>query len=239
MPAAQAGGLKAIRWWVERPSMDGDSPWSAGSPYPALSLYAAAMAYVEAAVVVYLRALYHPAGFFFPLEPIPLGMALTELGREAATILMIAALALLSRGSRREQFAAFVYVFGVWDIFYYAWLKVLIGWPKGLLDPDVLFLIPAPWVGPVLAPMLVSSLLIALAWVLRPPWPRRSAPAAGRVEWALLLGGAALVLWTFIRPNLRLLSPQMTVVYPERYAWEVFSAGWLMGAGAIMRLVFK
>ena len=46
-----------------------------------LTIYAVAMAYVESAVVVYLRALYYPQGFDFPLAPMPPGMMALEIGR--------------------------------------------------------------------------------------------------------------------------------------------------------------
>ena len=44
------------------------------------------------------------------------------------------------------KFAFFLFLFGVWDIFYYIWLKVFLHWPASLLTWDVLFLIPVPWV---------------------------------------------------------------------------------------------
>ncbi|MFN3876453.1 MAG: hypothetical protein ACK4L7_11140, partial [Flavobacteriales bacterium] len=86
----------------------------------------------------------------------------TEVWREAATLLMLLAPAALVARSALERFAWFCYGFGVWDIFYYVWLKALIGWPGSLLSPDLLFLIPVPWVGPVWAPCAVSLGLIAL-----------------------------------------------------------------------------
>ena len=43
-------------------------------PRTALLLYAVAMGYLEAAVVVYLRAIYYPEGFSFPLKPMDAGI---------------------------------------------------------------------------------------------------------------------------------------------------------------------
>jgi hypothetical protein len=206
-------------------------------PYLALAVYAAAMAYLEAAVVVYLRELFHPAGFSFPLMPIEPRMAVAEIGREVATVIMIGAVAQLAGGCARDRFAAFAFVFGVWDILYYAWLKILIGWPQGWFDPDVLFLIPEPWVGPVIAPMLVALFLILLAFILRPARPgETSPPRIGILDWALLLAGAALVLWSFLEPNLGTAALDRPAVYPERYAWEAFCAGLLLGAIALARI---
>jgi hypothetical protein len=125
-------------------------------------VFAATMGYFEAAVVVYLRALYYPEGFSFPLKLIPTGMAVIEIGREAATIIMLLTAAMIAGKLFWERFGYFIILFGVWDIFYYVWLKVTIGWPSGMFDYDILFLIPFPWTGPVIAPVLISLLMTAV-----------------------------------------------------------------------------
>jgi hypothetical protein len=129
---------------------------------------AIAFGYIEAAVVVYLRQIFHPGGFRFPLVSFPLtaqsrSMVLVEVGREAATIILIFCAAYLSGHNRRQRLAYFLIIFAVWDIFYYAWLWVILGWPASIMDWDVLFLIPLPWAGPVLAPVLVSLMMLVLA----------------------------------------------------------------------------
>ena len=126
-----------------------------------LFFFAAAMGYMESAVVVYLRALYYPAGFHIitqeSLKLIPLKMLFTEEGREFATIVMLVSLSILvEKKNILRRIAYFLFAFSIWDIFYYVWLRVLIGWPETLLTNDVLFLIPHPWVGPVLAPVIIS-----------------------------------------------------------------------------------
>jgi hypothetical protein len=50
--------------------------------------------------------------------------------------------------------------FGLWDIFYYIWLWVFIGWPRSVFELDLLFLIPLPWWGPVLSPVLIALLMV-------------------------------------------------------------------------------
>ena len=124
------------------------------------------MAYLESAIVVYLRELYYPTGFNFPLVEIPIPIYVTEIGREVATILMLWAVAKLIAANGREWFAYFAFNFAVWDIWYYIWLKILINWPSSLLEWDILFLIPLPWAGPVLAPVLVSVCLILAAYFI-------------------------------------------------------------------------
>src|SRR5215471_13766120 len=114
--------------------------------------YAVAMAYLESAIVVYLRRLYYPHGFDFPLVIIDIPTLLLELGREAATIVMLATVGIAAGRTKVGKGAYFLLLFGVWDICYYIWLKAFVEWPSSLLTWDVLFLIPVPWVGPVLAP---------------------------------------------------------------------------------------
>src|SRR6266511_3308216 len=126
---------------------------------PWLIIYAVAMAYVESAVVVYLRALYFPQGFAFPLVPLPPDMLAIEIGREVATLVVLLGVAMLAGPERWDRLLVLGVIFGVWDLFYYVWLWVLLRWPPSPLTWDVLFLIPVPWTGPVLAPAVVSAVL--------------------------------------------------------------------------------
>src|SRR3954464_7934186 len=125
-----------------------------------LAVFAVAMAYVESAVVVYLRAIYYPHGFAFPLALMPSDMVAIEIGREAATLVMLLGVATLAGVDGWDRILMFCIAFGVWDIAYYVWLWVFLRWPPSLLTWDVLFLIPVPWVGPVVAPVIVSVVMI-------------------------------------------------------------------------------
>ncbi len=118
---------------------------------------------VEAAVVVYLRAAIgllagSPASEM--LANMPRGLVATELLREAATIFMLLCVALLAAPKARERTAAFLWTFAFWDIFYYVWLRLITGWPGSLTAPDVLFLLPVPWLAQVWFPVLVSLLTV-------------------------------------------------------------------------------
>ncbi|MEI2825904.1 MAG: hypothetical protein V9F04_05470 [Dermatophilaceae bacterium] len=126
-----------VRTWVQL------LPW--------MTVYAIAMAFLESAVVIDLRALYYPVEFTFPMAPIDRRIAITELLREVATMVMLLAPGAMLTRRALERFAWFIYCFGVWDIFYYVFLKAILDWPVTLLDWDILFLVPVPWVGPVLA----------------------------------------------------------------------------------------
>ena len=134
-------------------------------------IFSIAFGYIEAAVVVYLRAIFHPDGFTFPLEvfsidPVGKRLLLTEVGREAATIVLVFASAWLFGGNTQQRFAYFLTIFSVWDIFYYVWLKVLIDWPGSIMDWDILFLMPLIWASPVLYPVLISLTLLVFAVII-------------------------------------------------------------------------
>lgn len=213
-----------------------------------------AMAFLESAVVVYLRALYYPEGFDFPLVPMDRSLIGTEIGRELATLLMLLAPAALITRSALERFAWFCFGFGMWDIFYYVWLKVLLDWPSSLLSRDLLFLIPVPWVGPVWAPCAISLGLIALACVIL---RGRSRSASFRVDgrsWAMLIIGALLMIVSFtIDPLMRVegLDALTSVTsmgdagakalmqgrdyIPDRYPWPWFLAGAVVATAGTLR----
>jgi hypothetical protein len=195
-----------------------------------LIIYAVAMAYVESAVVVYLRTIYYPQGFAFPLAPMPSDMLAVEIGREAATLVMLLAVAVLAGVERWDRFLLFCVAFGVWDLFYYVWLWVLVQWPPSLFTWDVLFLIPVPWIGPVLAPAVVSVVLVVGGLLLL----RRRARGESRIfplAWGILaLAGAVLVLTSFTL-DFQVVLRQME---PPTFRWGLFGAGIALSVAALV-----
>jgi hypothetical protein len=132
-----------------------------------VSFFAVAMAFVETMIVYYLRKLYYPDNVLFPLNTsMPYEILILEWIREAATIVMLIAIAALAGKTYKEKFAYFIYSFAIWDIFYYIWLKVTLNWPESFLTWDVLFLIPITWAAPVICPMIVSLSMIFGAFVI-------------------------------------------------------------------------
>ncbi|GIX48016.1 MAG: hypothetical protein KatS3mg131_2227 [Candidatus Tectimicrobiota bacterium] len=198
--------------------------------------YAVAMAYLEATIVVYLRRLYYPEGFTFPLKVIDLPTMWLELGREACTLVMLATVAIAAGRSRAGKLAFFLFLFGVWDIFYYVWLKVFLNWPPSLLTWDVLFLIPVPWVGPVLAPVCVALTMIGMALVLLRLEARGPVPAAGAGVW-LAQGVAALaIILSFTLDVLPRLAPaRLEQWVPTAYRWWLLFASLALAIGAFGR----
>jgi hypothetical protein len=217
----------------------------------ALVLFAVAFGYVEAAVVVYLRHVYEPlrealypgrpAGDLFPLIPMAqlssehVRLLAVELGREAATLLMLAGAGILAARDRRQWIAGFAVSFGVWDITFYVFLKVLVDWPASLLTWDLLFLIPVPWVGPVLAPLIVSAVLIVCGLItLSRDWdgrPIRATPS----HWICLVGGALVIIVAFTWNYSTLLAGKP----PEHFHWILFSMGLLAGIGTFVHAWLK
>jgi len=158
------------------------------------------MGYLESSVVVYLRELYYPEGFNFPLKAMAQDVAVTELFREAATLIMILAVGVLVAEYRLHRFAWFLVVFSVWDIFYYIFLKVLIGWPESLFTTDILFLLPSIWTGPVVAPVINSLTMILLAIViLNSNKGPNSVVSLSKMVWALLIVGSVIILFAYMK----------------------------------------
>jgi len=204
-----------------------------------VAIFAVAMAYLEAATVVYLRRVFGITDLIrdtSPLDPLISGV---ELGRELATLVMILAAGWAAGKSRQSRLGFAFFTFGLWDIVYYAWLKVFLGWPESLLSSDILFLVPLPWWGPVLSPVLVALLCMvggALAIraddrgrKLRPGLPELGAAAAG----------ALAVLYSFMADALAALpadAETLNRLRPTAFLWPVYLAGLALMTWSVWRV---
>ena len=163
-----------------------------------LIIFGIAMGFLEAAVVVYLRELYYPEGFAFPLKQMAIEELSIEYLREISTIVMLLSIGSIAGRNFYERLSYFLLSFGIWDIFYYVWLKVLLNWPPSLLTWDILFLIPVIWIGPVLAPLICAATMVAIAGCIlyfqNRGHPVKIKPSA----WFILLTGAFIIFVTFI-----------------------------------------
>ena len=193
-----------------------------------VSAFAIAMAHVEAMIVVYLRRLYYPGGFRFPLVIIDTPTLLLELEREAATLVMLAAYGLAAGRSKAGKLGNFLIAFGVWDIFYYVWLKVVLDWPASLLTWDVLFLIPVPWVGPVIAPVSVACTMIGMGLGLLHLEQRGPVPAAGTGVWMAQAAACLIIIASFtldVLPRLPNHGALLREWVPSAYRWWMLALG--------------
>ncbi|MCP4313778.1 MAG: hypothetical protein GY790_21195 [Bacteroidetes bacterium] len=163
-----------------------------------ITLFAIAMGFLEAAVVVYMREILYPGGFEFPLSPVPVRLVVTELFREVATMVMLITIGIVAAKRFSTGFAWFIYSFAIWDIFYYVFLKAILDWPESLLTWDVLFLIPTTWTGPVLSPVLVSLTMILLAVVILVYAERGKETRIRGLEWAGLIAGSLILVFSWI-----------------------------------------
>ncbi len=194
------------------------------------AVFGISMGFVEAAVVVYLRRIYYPEGFTFPLKPLTDNLIGVEVLREVATIFMLSSVAALAGKKLWERFAYFIFCFGVWDIFYYVWLKFLINWPLTIFDWDILFLIPLPWIGPVIAPVTISLMMITLGLIIINIFHKGFEFNPGLISRVLSLAGTGFIIFSFMRDTGATLHQKP----PQPYWYGFLLFGELLYAGAFI-----
>jgi hypothetical protein len=221
-----------------------------------ITIFSIAMGFMETAVVIYLRRIYYPDGFRFPLVVIDDQIAVVELCREAATIIMLVLIGILTGKTTSQRFSVFIYCFAVWDIFYYIFLKVFLDWPASLVSWDILFLIPVPWLGPVLAPVILSVSMILLAAPVIYSMEKGINAEIKKREWICLIAGSVTVILSFIWNYILIISSQENTsntdadimlstlkhYVPEKFNWIIFSVGELIivaGVFLFLRRVFR
>ena len=197
------------------------------------AVFAAAFGWVEAVVVVYLREIYYPSGFTFPLEMMPPSTAVVEVAREAATLVMLAAVARLGARSGWGRFGLFAVAFGVWDLVYYLGLFLALGWPESLATWDVLFLIPGIWTSPVWAPMLISVLLVGCGACLARLGEAGRLPPPDRLEWLLAAASLVAILGAFLANH----GPVAAGAAPGAFPRLPFFSGVALALAAFVRLL--
>ncbi|MEJ0088677.1 MAG: hypothetical protein WDM80_02840 [Limisphaerales bacterium] len=203
-------------------------------------IYAAAMAWVESAVVFYLRSMIDRIEPYQP-NPLPMigGFASVELPREFATLVMLFGVGVLAGRTWRARFGYALIAFGVWDIFYYVFLKMICGWPHSLFDWDILFLLPMPWWGPVLSPVLISLLMI-LWGTFASQSERTSAPALSNWRvWLLNFSGVVLALYVFMADTIAASHYGLEAIrtmLPERFNWPLFCVALALMSAPTMQI---
>ncbi len=202
--------------------------------------FAVTMAYLESTIVVYLRRLYYAdrGGFDFPLVIVDVPTLLLELGREACTIVMLATFGIAAGRTKVGKFAFFLFLFGVWDIFYYIWLKVFLDWPASLLTWDVLFLIPVPWVGPIMAPVSVACTMIGMALVMLHLETRGPVRPAGKTVWLAQVVACLIIITSFtidVIPRLDATGARLAQWLPTTYRWWMLLLGLALAIGPFVR----
>ncbi len=201
-----------------------------------ITIFAAAMAWVEAAVVVYLRTMIDRIEPYQP-DPLPnfVGLGQIEIVREAATLVMLASVGWLAGKTPRARFAYTAITFGIWDILYYVYLVPMSGWPHSIFDWDILFLLPLPWWGPVLAPVSIAILMIVGgAIALQTDASPRS------ISWFVAMIGTVIGLVTFMADAIRVASQgteAIRTVLPTQFNWNLFIIALAMMAMPVLDMV--
>ncbi len=205
--------------------------------------FATAMAWVESAVVYYLRTHIDRIDPYQP-HPLPVigGLGPVELVREFATLVMLFTVGALAARTWRARFGYMLLAFGAWDILYYVFLKLMCDWPHSLLDWDILFLLPLPWWGPVLAPVLISTLMILwgtmatqFEHILPASTPRWKA-------WMLCTSGAIIALYTFMTDAIHARDggvPVLRELLPTTFNWPLFGLGLALMSVPVWRSYFE
>lgn len=206
-------------------------------------LFAIAMAWVEAAVVLYLRTL---TNRIEPYQPNPLpefeALDLPEMVREAATLIMLSTVGWLAGRRLRTRAAYAAVAFGIWDIFYYVFLRMLTGWPHSLRDWDILFLLPLPWWGPVLAPVCIAILMIFWGTLVIHSHSERTEPPRCQ-SWRIIATGStgiAVALYAFMADAIRVASQgkeALRAMLPSSFNWPLFGFALLLMAVPVIDLV--
>jgi len=207
-----------------------------------LTVFAVSMGFFESAIVIYLREIIYPDGFAFPLQPVERGLATTEILREAFSLLMLLSVGILVGKSTTTRFAYFLYSFAIWDIFYYIFLKILINWPESLMTMDILFLLPVTWFGPVIAPVILSFLMILLALLILYFSARNEHVHLKAHELVMFITGSVIIIISFTQDYIRFILSHYSTIdvwsmqakdilklsvqyYPENFYWPIFIVG--------------
>ena len=205
--------------------------------------FAAGMAWVEAACVYYLRVMVDRVEPYQP-DPLPIRGILgeVELVREGATLLMLAMTGMLAGRTWRARLGYAAIAFGSWDILYYVFLRIISGWPASLFDWDILFLLPLPWWGPVLAPVSIALLMIVWGTFATQFVDQSPTTSLTRALWCVSGLGIALALSVFMSDALRTVHQGLDVtrqVLPRAFNWSLFSVALTLMAAPVAQIGWR
>ena len=206
-------------------------------------VFAIGMAWVEAACVYYLRVMFDRLDPY-QANPLPIVgvMEHVELVREAATLVMLFTIGALAGRTWHRRLGYATIAFGVWDIFYYVFLYVICGWPKSPFDWDLLFLLPLPWWGPVLAPVCIAALMIAWGTLVSQSAAADPAASVTPTAWRLNWVGVSLALYVFMADALRALPQGLEAtrtVLPQVFNWWGFIAALMLMAAPVAQMAWR
>jgi len=199
-------------------------------------IFSIGFAYIESAVVVYLRTIFHPEGFAFPFSDIPI----RHHWRILLTLILTGAW--LFGKNRHQRVAYFATIFAVWDTFYYIWLKILSSclkpipdWPMSIMDWDILFLLPTTWAGPLLAPVLISLTLLLFAAIILYKDSYGKTLNVNRWDWLGFILAGLVVVVSFYTAGLHITKPD----YKDHFYWSLFALGNISAIAIFLKCLLK
>ncbi len=202
-----------------------------------VGLFAIAMAYVESTVVVYIRRIYGISDLLLDIPPFDPAIVPIEVGRELATLVMFMAMGWAIGRTLQTRISFAFFTFGIWDIFYYIWLRVFIGWPNSLFSPDILFLIPLPWWGPVIAPVLIACLMVVggVLAVISEDKGRKIKFFIS--DWTTLIAGVLILLYSFMEDAIAIMPANVETLAqlrPTSFNWPIYILGLVITGYAVL-----
>jgi hypothetical protein len=114
-------------------------------------------------------------------------------------------------------------------------------WPKSLFDWDILFLLPLPWWGPVLAPVCIALLMIVWG-TFATQFADRRAASLTRTSWSLNGLGIALALYVFMADALGTVHLGIEVarnVLPKPFNWSAFCVALTLMATPVAQMGWR
>ena len=210
-----------------------------------LIIFGISMGFIESAVVAYLRFIAYPGTTsLFPLALMPPHILKIEIWREVATISMLLSVAYISaRIRRKKRLFYFMLLFGIWDISYYFWLKVLINWPTSPLSWDILFLIPFPWTSPVIYPIIISIIFIFTSIIFIGLIDKKQYAGIDKISLSTGISGLIIIFFSFISTSVYITlkySIQDIFQYiPGRFPLEIYLIGLFLFLYSILRTIIR
>jgi hypothetical protein len=202
-----------------------------------VAAFAIAFAWVEGAIVVYLREIYFGGSFSFPVvmewregELVVDRLMRIEFVREIATILMLVAVGWAAGSTSWQRFCFFMIAFGIWDIFFYIWLRIMVGWPESIMTWDLLFFVPLPWVGPVITPVLIAMAMTVAGSLIIYYEEKGYAVSWRWFDFVVILGCGLLLIVAFCwdwRNIMRIPGDEIHTGIPNPFAWWLYLPAYL------------
>ena len=202
-----------------------------------VGLFAIAMAYVESTTVVYIRRIYGISDLLLDIPPFDPVLAPIEIGRELATLVMLLSVGWAVGKTLQSRISFAFFIFGIWDIFYYIWLRVFIGWPNSLFSPDILFLIPLPWWGPIITPVLIACLMVAGGILVVISEDKGRKIRFSVFDWITLIAGVLILLYSFMKDALAIMPADVETLAqlrPTSFNWPIYIIGLVIAGYAVL-----